>query len=136
MVFLGPLDSLLWDRQAIRQLFGFTYLWEVYKKAADRIWGYYVLPVVYGGRFVGRIDCRLIGDTLAVSQWWWEDDTAAGVDELDQLKRAFARFLQYVGAEKATAERRVPQAVRQALSEAVRERRATCRADRQARQHE
>jgi uncharacterized protein YcaQ len=41
VIFLGPLDSLLWDRKAIRQIFDFDYIWEVYKPEKVRKWGYY-----------------------------------------------------------------------------------------------
>jgi uncharacterized protein YcaQ len=47
VLFLGPLDSILWDRKAISQLFDFDYMWEVYKPPEQRRWGYYVLPVFY-----------------------------------------------------------------------------------------
>ena len=47
MLFLGPLDSILWDRKAVQHIFDFDYMWEVYKPVAQRRWGYYVLPVFY-----------------------------------------------------------------------------------------
>jgi len=59
MIFLGPLDSMLWDRKTLRHIFDFDYIWEVYKPEQLRKWGYYVLPVFYGDRFVARIDSRL-----------------------------------------------------------------------------
>jgi uncharacterized protein YcaQ len=73
--FLGPLDPLAWDRQLLRSLFGFDYLWEVYVPAAKRRWGYYVLPLLYGDRFVGRIEPRIDRrtETLRVLGLWWED---------------------------------------------------------------
>ncbi len=57
--FLAPLDPLMWDRRLLRDLFGFEYLWEVYTPEARRRWGYYVLPVLYGDRLVGRIEPRM-----------------------------------------------------------------------------
>ena len=50
MAFIGPLDNLIWDRDLIRWLFEFDYTWEVYKPAAQRQYGHYVLPVLYGDR--------------------------------------------------------------------------------------
>jgi uncharacterized protein len=47
VIFLGPLDSILWDRKAVMQLFDFDYVWEVYKPLEQRRWGYYILPVFY-----------------------------------------------------------------------------------------
>jgi uncharacterized protein YcaQ len=75
VAFLAPLDPLAWDRQFLRSLFGFDYLWEVYVPAPKRRWGYYVLPVLYGDRFVGRIEPRIDRrtGTLRVLGLWWED---------------------------------------------------------------
>jgi uncharacterized protein len=74
-VFLAPLDPLCWDRDLLRRLFGFDYIWEVYVPAAKRRWGYYVLPILYGDRIVGRIEPRLNrrADTLEVLGAWWEE---------------------------------------------------------------
>ena len=75
VAFLAPLDPLVWDRQMLRPLFGFDYIWEVYVPAAKRRWGYYVLPIWFGDRFVGRIEPRIDrqAKTLRVLGIWWED---------------------------------------------------------------
>jgi uncharacterized protein len=57
--FVAPLDPLMWDREAIEPLYGFEYRWEVYTPAAKRRWGYYVLPILFGDRLVGRIEPRI-----------------------------------------------------------------------------
>jgi len=97
---LAPLDNLLWDRSLIRELFGFDYLWEVYKPAAERKYGYYVLPVVYGDRFVARFDpVKHRGNApLSYHNWWWEE----GVDKNDlrmneSIERALERFAGQLG---------------------------------------
>jgi uncharacterized protein YcaQ len=81
VAFLAPLDPLVWDRDVLRPLFGFDYLWEVYVPAAKRRWGYYVLPILFGDRLVGRIEPRVERkrDALEVVGLWWED----GFDPLD-----------------------------------------------------
>ena len=75
VAFLAPLDPLCWDRDLLRRLFDFDYLWEVYVPEAKRRWGYYVLPILYGDRFVGRIEPRIERKTkvLNVVGLWWED---------------------------------------------------------------
>jgi uncharacterized protein YcaQ len=75
VAFLAPLDPLVWDRQLLRPLFGFDYIWEVYVPAPKRRWGYYVLPLWFGDRFVGRIEPRIDrqADTLRVIGLWFED---------------------------------------------------------------
>ena len=59
VAFLAPLDPLAWDRDLLLRLWAFDYRWEVYVPAAKRRWGYYVLPLLYGDRFVGRIEPRI-----------------------------------------------------------------------------
>jgi uncharacterized protein YcaQ len=75
VAFLAPLDPLVWDRRLLRDLFDFDYLWEVYVPAPKRRWGYYVLPLLYGDRFVGRIEPRIDRKTgvLRIAGLWWED---------------------------------------------------------------
>jgi uncharacterized protein len=74
VAFLAPLDPLMWDREFVRALYGFDYLWEVYVPAAKRRWGYYVLPILFGDRLVGRIEPRIERktDTLRIVEVWWE----------------------------------------------------------------
>jgi uncharacterized protein YcaQ len=100
--FVAPLDPLIWDRRGLETLFGFRYLWEVYKPEPKREWGYYVLPVWWRNRFVARFDSRVEGDTLQLKRWWWEDDIAHGGDPelLAALGAAFSDFLAYLGIER------------------------------------
>src|SRR5437870_608669 len=74
VALIAPLDPLVWDRRLVRDLFGFDYLWEVYVPEAKRRWGYYVLPILYGDRFVGRIEPRIDrkAGVLRVLGLWWE----------------------------------------------------------------
>jgi uncharacterized protein YcaQ len=102
---LAPLDNVMWDRGMIRMLFDFDYVWEVYKPAPKRLYGYYVLPVLYGERFIGRFDPKFDrpSKVLTIDQWWWEAD----VDRDDPALRAalrtcFEAFMRYLGAEALT----------------------------------
>ena len=75
VAFLAPLDPLVWDRDFLRRCYDFDYVWEVYVPAARRRWGYYVLPILFGDRLVGRIEPRIDrkADTLRIVGIWWED---------------------------------------------------------------
>jgi uncharacterized protein YcaQ len=64
--FIAPLDPLLWDRAALEPLYGFEYRWEVYTPAPKRRWGYYVLPILFGDRLVGRVEPRIDRASSAV----------------------------------------------------------------------
>src|SRR5207244_8097935 len=116
-IFLGPLDSLLWPRKGVLQLFDFDYLWEVYKPANQRRWGYYVLPVFYGDRFVARLDSRLEKGIWTISRWWWEPDVIPGVELLDALRVAVEQFLCYLHADGVRAGEGVDEVVRGAIVE-------------------
>lgn len=72
MRILGPLDPLLWSRSLVQHAFGFEYLWEVYKPAAKRRWGYYVCPLLHEGRLVGRFEGRIRGGEVVVERLWKE----------------------------------------------------------------
>jgi uncharacterized protein YcaQ len=87
VAFLAPLDPLAWDRDLLERLWGFEYRWEVYVPAAKRRWGYYVLPLLYGDRFVGRIEPRIdrATGTLRVLGLTWEE----GFDPLDEANEGF-----------------------------------------------
>ncbi len=71
---LGPLDPVLWDRDLVEVVFGFEYRWEVYKPAAQRRWGWYVCPLLRGGRLIGRVDAKVVRDedAIVVRKVWWE----------------------------------------------------------------
>lgn len=84
--FLAPLDPMLWDRKLVEAVWDFRYSWEIYTPAEKRKFGYYVLPVLYGEKFVGRIEAaadRKRG-TLVVKHLWFED----GVQQTKKLQSA------------------------------------------------
>jgi uncharacterized protein YcaQ len=99
VAFIAPLDPIVWDRDLLRSLFDFDYIWEVYVPAAKRRWGYYVLPVLAGDRFVGRIEPRIDrkADALRILDLWWEDaieplDEPGLMEGLVDAIEAHARF--------------------------------------------
>jgi uncharacterized protein YcaQ len=57
-VLLSPFENMLWDRAFVERVFGFRHVIEVYKREHERVYGYYVLPFLYGDRLVGRADLK------------------------------------------------------------------------------
>ncbi len=94
VTFVAPLDHIMWDRKMIEHLFGFSYRWEVYVPEKLRVHGYYVLSVLYGDRFIGRIEMVARNGILEVKYWCPEVDRLP----LDRLRAALRRFMAYAGA--------------------------------------
>jgi hypothetical protein len=103
---LAPLDPLCWDRDLLRGLFAFDYVWEVYVPRAKRRWGYYVLPILFGDRLVGRIEPRFDRPARAVRVLgtWWEPgfDPLAADGFVPALAAALAAFRAFGGATRVT----------------------------------
>ncbi|MBI1255897.1 MAG: hypothetical protein GC204_00355 [Chloroflexi bacterium] len=100
-VFLAPLDHVS-ARGRAKVLFGFDYVWEVYKPEHKRKFGYYTLPILWGDKLVGRFDSKLdrTSNTFVILGLWLED-AALGSDEAfaEALARGFARFVAFLGAD-------------------------------------
>ncbi|MDQ3280649.1 MAG: winged helix DNA-binding domain-containing protein [Acidobacteriota bacterium] len=97
---LGPLDPLMWDRDLVRHVFEFDYVWEVYKPAEQRRWGWYVCPLLHRDRLVGRIDARIEGNTLVASKLWIE-----GAVEREAIDAALQRHAEMCGAARVKVRR-------------------------------
>jgi uncharacterized protein YcaQ len=102
--FIAPLDNLIWNRKLINDLFDFKYIWEVYKPKAKREYGYYVLPVLYGDKFIARLDSKYDRktSTMNVNNWWWEKDISADGEMIRSISECFTSFMKYLGAKRIT----------------------------------
>lgn len=94
---IAPLDCMMWDRKLIKALFGFEYSWEIYTPADKRKYGFYVLPMIYGDQFIGRVEA--VNDrktkTLNVENIWYEDRvrrTKALLSSVEKCLKRFAKF--------------------------------------------
>jgi uncharacterized protein len=100
VVFLAPLDPVS-ARGRAKVLFGFDYVWEVYKPESQRKFGYYALPILWGDQLVARFDSKLdrTTNTFAILGLWLEDEAFAADEAFAQaLARGFARFVTFLGA--------------------------------------
>jgi uncharacterized protein YcaQ len=95
-VLLCPFDNLIWDRLETTRLFGFTHVLEIYRRPPERIYGYYVLPLLVGDRLVGRVDLKSdrAAGLLRAQAVHWEGRPAMGA-----LRRALDRLASALGLE-------------------------------------
>ena len=102
VTFLAPLDQFVWDRDLLRTLFGFDYVWEVYVPESKRRWGYYVLPLLFRDRIVGRIEPRIDranGRVRVLGIWWEEGFNPKRADGfVESMRDAIRAYLRFAGA--------------------------------------
>ena len=102
VAFLSPFDALVWDRGLLGSLFDFDYVWELFHPPAKRRWGWYVLPILFGDRLVGRIEPRIdrAADRVQVLGLWWEDGFAPRRTEgfVEAMRDALRAYLHFGGA--------------------------------------
>jgi hypothetical protein len=122
VAFIAPFDNLLWAGGMIEDLFGFSYAFEADKPPGERMYGYYVLPILFGDRFVGRLDpyYHKKDKVLEVRGVFWEEgfDIEAAPMFLPTFVHAMADFMGYLGAlQLRFAEEALP--IPRALSQAL-----------------
>jgi uncharacterized protein len=104
VAFLPPMDPLMWDRSLLRPLFDFDWVWEVFTPEHKRRWGYYVLPVLFRDRLVGRIEPRIdrAEPCVRVLGLWWEEGFRPGRAEgfVDAMRVALGAYLRFAGADR------------------------------------
>jgi len=98
---IAPLDNLIWNRGMIRELFDFEYVWEVYKPKSKRDFGYYVLPILMGDRFIARFEPKFDKKLriFTIENWWWESSVNPNTNMIDVLGCCFKDFCTYLKAE-------------------------------------
>ena len=102
VAFLSPFDALVWDRPLLGSLFGFDYVWDLFHPPEKRRFGWYVLPLLFGDRFVGRIEPRIDRESrhVQVLGLWWEDGFAPRRADgfVDAMRDALRAYLRFAGA--------------------------------------
>ncbi len=99
-VLVCPFDNLVWDRPLLERVFGFRHVIEVYKREHQRVYGYYVLPLLAGDRFIGRADLKTdrAEGVLRIRRFVREPKARGDVDA--KLERAATRLARTLGLER------------------------------------
>jgi uncharacterized protein len=81
-------------------LFGFEYVWELFHPPAKRRWGWYVLPILFRDRLVGRIEPRIDEGAVSIVDLWWEKGFAPRRAEgfVDAMREALAAYVTFAKA--------------------------------------
>jgi hypothetical protein len=98
VTLLSPFDSLIWDRKRTLRMFGFEHSLEAYVPKHKRVHGYFTMPLLAGGRLVGRVDPGRSGKTLIAKHVSLDKPTA-----IDPMARALAEAATWVGCDAIVA---------------------------------
>lgn len=110
---LSPFDSLIWDRPRTERIFGMTHRLEAYTPKHKRVHGYFAMPLLAGGRLVGRVDPAREGRTLVARQV--SLDEGGGTRHLEALATALREAAAWVGCESVRVEALHDERLRPAL---------------------
>ncbi|WP_242903280.1 winged helix-turn-helix domain-containing protein [Actinomadura terrae] len=120
---LSPFDSLVWDRARASRVFGFDHRLEAYVPKAKRVHGYFAMPLLAGGRLLGRVDPARDGRTLIARQVTFEPWAVRTAPRAETAAAALAtalwRAASWVGCDDVRVERIVPDGVDRALLDAA-----------------
>jgi uncharacterized protein YcaQ len=104
VAFLSPFDPLVWDRPLLGSLFGFDYVWDLFFPPEKRRFGWYVLPILFRDRFVGRIEPRIDreGGRVEILGLWWEDgfEPKRADGFVDAMRDALRAYVRFAGADR------------------------------------
>lgn len=111
---LSPFDSLVWDRPRTRRIFGMDLRLEAYVPRAERVHGYFTMPLLSGGALLGRVDPKREGKTLVAKQLSLERSSA-----VQPMADALREAAQWVGCDRVRLERVAPARVAAPLQAAL-----------------
>ncbi len=112
---LSPFDSLVWDRARTQRMFDYRFSLEAYKPKAQRIHGYFTMPLLSGGRIAGHVDPARDGRTFVARSLSLHDPTA-----LDAMASALREAAAWVNCDDVRIERAKPARVLSELRRALR----------------
>ncbi len=120
-VFLSPFDNLICDRERTERLFDFRYRIEIYVPKAKRQYGYYVLPLLHGDHFIGRMDSRMDRKegTYHIHALYPQQDTHVSARSGTELAQSLLELAQFIGAARIELGEQIPSRWRMALEDII-----------------
>jgi hypothetical protein len=116
--FLSPFDNLTWNRDRLADLFSFDYRIELYTPTAKRKYGYYVLPILHNGLFVGRLDPKADrkNKTFVVHAIYLEPGVKMTDELVSGMAHALHEFMLFHRCETVTLGRSEPAGLKDTLA--------------------
>jgi len=101
-LILSPFDNVMRERHRPRKIWGFEYKLEAYTPAAERVSGYYVLPILDGHELVGRMDAKRHRDDglLEVKVLYFEKGRASDSSLVERVALGIMNFMQFQGCSR------------------------------------
>ncbi|MBV2154220.1 winged helix-turn-helix domain-containing protein [Kitasatospora sp. SUK 42] len=112
---LSPFDSLVWDRARTERIFGMTHRLEAYTPKHKRVHGYFAMPLLAGGRLVGRVDPAREGRTLVARQVSLTGGRGRDARHVEALAAALREAAAWVGCDGVRVETLHDERLRPAL---------------------
>lgn len=119
---LSPFDNLVIQRAHVQRLFGFDFALECYLPQGKRRYGYFSLPILWGDRFVGRLDPKAErrAGALLVRGMSLEPDTAVDDDFWPALAAELRAYAAFNGCAQVVLEAGIAPDLAAPLGEALR----------------
>jgi uncharacterized protein YcaQ len=114
VTLLSPFDSVVWDRKRTLRMFGFEHSLEAYVPREKRVHGYFTMPLLAGGRLVGRVDPARDGRTMIARQLTLDTQKAT-----EPMAQALVEAAGWVDCDNVRLERVNPPELRPRLEAAL-----------------
>jgi uncharacterized protein len=99
VALLNPYDSVLFDRPRLTEAFGFTYVLEQFKPAAQRRFGYFAHPILIGDRFAGMLDAAVDRDAGVLRVDAVHEFSAFEPEEHDMVRAEIDDLAEWLGVD-------------------------------------
>jgi uncharacterized protein YcaQ len=101
---LSPFDNLIIQRDRVKRIFGFNYALECYLPPAKRTFGYFVLPILCGHNFAGKIDPKADRKNrkMIINNLLLEQRTEDSDDFLHSLAAELVKMARFNQCERVT----------------------------------
>lgn len=115
---LSPFDNLVIQRKRLLNIFDFDYLIECYVPEKKRLFGYYVLPILWGERFVGRLDPKVDRktSTFHIRNLWFEEGYVPDDAFLSVFTARITAFACFCSCEKVVVDKAPSAELKRALT--------------------